>query len=61
VRARIDIALKDTVLHALGGPLPVSQGEVVVVCVVDDVAAAAEAVRTLEAASTVRRKLRGKR
>ena len=58
MRARIDIATRDVVLHALGGPLPVQAGEVVVVCIVDDVAAASEAVKALEAASSVRRKLR---
>ena len=64
MRARIDIAQRDVVLHALGGPLPVQAGEVVVVVVVDDVAAASEAVKALEAASNVRRKLataRGKK
>lgn len=64
MRSRIDIAQRDVVLHALGGPLPVQAGEVVVVVVVDDLAVATDAIKALEAASNVRRKLaaaRGKR
>lgn len=63
--ARISIAGRDTVLPTLDGPLAVQSGEVVVMLVMDDVAAASEAVKTIEAAASVRRKLaaaaRGKR
>lgn len=64
MRARIGIATRDVVLPTLDGALAVEAGETVVVLVVDDVAAASEAVKALEAASSVRRKLaatRGKR
>ena len=64
MRARVDIAHRDTVLPTLSGPLAIERGEVVVVVVVDDVATASETVKALEAASSVRRKIaatRGKR
>lgn len=62
VRARITIAGRDCVLPTLDGPLAVQRGEVVVTVVVDDVASASDAIKALEAASSVRAKLqRGKR
>ena len=62
VRSRITIAARDVVLPTLDGPLAVQRGEVVVTIVVDDVAAASDAVKALEAASSVRAKLqRGRR
>lgn len=61
MRARIAIAQRDVVLPTLDGALAVEAGETVVVCVVEDIEAAAELVKSLEAASTVRRKLRAGR
>lgn len=58
MKARIAIAQRDQVLPTLDGPLQVLAGETVVVLVVDDVAAASEAVKAIEAAVSVRRKLR---
>lgn len=59
--ARIGIASRDIVLQTLDGPIAVASGETVVTLVMDDVAAASEAVKAIEAAASVRRKLRGKR
>lgn len=59
--ARIGIAQRDIVLQTLDGPIAVAQGEVVTIVVNDDVASASELVRAMEAAASVRRKLRGKK
>lgn len=57
MKARLSIAGKDTVLMTLDGPLAVQRGDVVATIVVDDVAAASDAIKALEAASSVRAKI----